>query len=543
MGAGGLGEPDVVGEARGAALELRDPVLERRALLRRGGERLRERGFRGRARGALGLQVGRERSALRPQGLELLPQCAVGRLGGREARLRGRAGLALRHQLRLERGTGGPLGREVGAGGVELLGERVGEARGVPVALDGQGVALGLAGEPLGGQRGREVVALGRHLAGGGAALAGAVELRLERRAGHGLHAQARLGVRGHGLGRGHPGLGALQRRLERGDAGAERRGPRRGALALGRELGLRGLERVGARLRGLQPAAQLRADLLVDGLLAAPAALELLARRLRRGQRRREPAVGLLAGALELRAARLGLAPRELAAPSPARPRTASSSAARARSASSSCVRAFSAPRGPSAPSARSASSTARRTASPECAISPVRRPSRHSRDCARSRASESSALGERGLAALREPRELVGRRAGRGRQQRARGAGAGDRRGLGGLQRFALRRRLREPPLELGRLQLERLDRLQRLGRDARLGLLGRLGAPRAALGEHRAVDHLAAGLLRGCLDGCGRRRREPGAGAGRPERTPPGHSTHSASGAAATSATGTR
>ena len=32
-------------------------------------------------------------------------------------------------------------------------------------------------------------------------------------------------------------------------------------------------------------------------------------------------------------------------------------------------------------------------------------------------------------------------------------------------------------------------------------------------------------------------------PWAGAGRPERTPPCHSTHSASGAAATSATGTR
>jgi hypothetical protein len=78
----GLGEPDLVGEARGPALELRDPVLQRRALLRRRGERLRERRFRGSARFALGRKISSERAALRNGRLELLPQCAVGRIRG-----------------------------------------------------------------------------------------------------------------------------------------------------------------------------------------------------------------------------------------------------------------------------------------------------------------------------------------------------------------------------------------------------------------------------------------------------------------------------
>jgi hypothetical protein len=96
-------------------------------------------------------------------------------------------------------------------------------------------------------------------------------------------------------------------------------------------------------------------------------------------------------------------------------------------------------------------------------------------------------------------------------------------------GAQRFALGGRLLEPALQLGRAQLEHLDGLQRLGGDPRLRLLGGLGAAGAALGQHRAVDHLAArlvGLLRALRGGGhGRRldpaaqRRQAGAGAARP------------------------
>ena len=64
----------------------------------------------------------------------------------------------------------------------------------------------------------------------------------------------------------------------------------------------------------------------------------------------------------------------------------------------------------------------------------------------------------------------------------------------------------------LQLGALELERLDGAQRLGRDPGLLLLRRLRAAGAALGQHLAVDQLAAfGGLLGTRRG-GRRRGEP-------------------------------
>ena len=275
--AGGLGEPVLVGAARGAALELRDPVLQRRALLSRGGERLRERRFRGSASRALGLQRGRPRSARaasrsaaseprsaraasssslnapldaraasssaaaaaraarsasssaleravdRARGLELRLRRGAGGARGREACLRGDARATRGREVGLERGAQLPLGRQ-------LRGEGVGEAGGVLVALHHQGVALGLAGEPLGRERGGELVALGERRAGGGpTALAGAVQLGLERRAGDGLHAQARLRVgRRRASAVARPVSAALQRALEVGDPRAQRRRARR---------------------------------------------------------------------------------------------------------------------------------------------------------------------------------------------------------------------------------------------------------------------------------------------------------------------------
>ena len=66
-------------------------------------------------------------------------------------------------------------------------------------------------------------------------------------------------------------------------------------------------------------------------------------------------------------------------------------------------------------------------------------------------------------------------------------------------GRERIPLGQRRGDLVLELGRAQLEHLDRAHRLVRDPGLGLLGRLGPPRAALGEHRALDDLARRLRR--------------------------------------------
>ena len=64
---------------------------------------------------------------------------------------------------------------------------------------------------------------------------------------------------------------------------------------------------------------------------------------------------------------------------------------------------------------------------------------------------------------------------------------------------QRVALGDQRLDARLELRAAQLQRVERPQRLRRDPRLRLLGRLGPPRAALRHHRAVDDLAARLLR--------------------------------------------
>ncbi len=111
----------------------------------------------------------------------------------------------------------------------------------------------------------------------------------------------------------------------------------------------------------------------------------------------------------------------------------------------------------------------------------------------------------GERGLAAIRERLELGdalwwrrrgGRPPGGGGRVRARSRpGGGWGLGWGGGERVALGGRLGEAALQLGGLELERLDRSQGLGGDPGLGLLGRLGAAGPPLGEHRAVDDLAA------------------------------------------------
>ena len=101
---------------------------------------------------------------------------------------------------------------------------------------------------------------------------------------------------------------------------------------------------------------------------------------------------------------------------------------------------------------------------------------------------------------------------------RERARVGVRGDR-GLRG--RLRLRRRLGqrhdvrgrrlerlEPPLQLGAAQLEHLDRLERLRRALRRSALRGLGPARAVLGQHGAVDHLAAAL--GGRRRRGRRRR---------------------------------
>ena len=369
--------------------------------------------------------------------------------------------------------------------------------------LDRAGVALGGAGRALGLERGGQ--------GGGVAALAGAVELGLQRGARDALHAQAGLGVGGGGLGGRQPGLGHRERGLQLGDPGAQRLGARRRGLAIGGQLGLRGLERVGARLGGLEAPAQLDADLLVDGLLAAPAALELLAGRVRGGDRRGQPRVGGLARPLELRA-RLGDLGARLREPGlELRPDGLQ------RAGPLALRRELLRPRLQRAARRHVAERALRLEHREPHRVAGARGLARAQREppLARLRAQPGQRLQrarQRGLAALGEPGELFRRRPGSGapraprrRRRRARAAHGGRRRGLDARrQRVALRDHVGEPPLQLGRLQLQRLDGLQRLGGDPRLLALGRLGAARAPLGEHRAVDDLAAGLLRGRLGG---------------------------------------
>ena len=118
--------------------------------------------------------------------------------------------------------------------------------------------------------------------------------------------------------------------------------------------------------------------------------------------------------------------------------------------------------------------------------------------------------------------------RRRGLGRRRR--------RRGLQGLQ----------PPLELRAAQLEHLERLERVRRAARLLPLGRLGAAGAALGEHRAVDHLAAVSGSGAAASAGSGApggSKPRSGAASPERAPLSQLSQSSGGGSAISAAGTR
>jgi hypothetical protein len=251
-----------------------------------------------------------------------------------------------------------------------------------------------------------------------------------------------------------------------------------------------------------------------VDGQLATPAALELLAGRVRGGDRRGQSRVGGLARAFELRTRlpHLGASLRE---------RGLQLGADRLQRADPlALLRELVRARLQGAAGRRVAERALRLQHGEPHRVAGARRLARAQRQppLARLRAQPRQGVQrarERGLTALREARELL--RGGLGRDDRARlGCRAGTarrrplRRGLGAReQRVALGDRLGQPPLQLGRLELQRLDGLQGLGGDPRLLALGGLGAARAPLGEHRAVDDLPAGLLRRRL-GDGRRRR---------------------------------
>ena len=110
-------------------------------------------------------------------------------------------------------------------------------------------------------------------------------------------------------------------------------------------------------------------------------------------------------------------------------------------------------------------------------------------------------------------------------------------DRRGRR-LARSALQRL--QPPLELGAAQLQHLEGRDRLGRALGLSALGGLGPAGAPLGEHRAVDHLAAGPSAAAAGAAGRGGgSKPRAGACSAARAPLSHATHRASGGGSISA----
>ena len=225
---------------------------------------------------------------------------------------------------------------------------------------------------------------------------------------------------------------------------------------------------------------------------------------------------------------------------------RTSSScAAARSRSARASAAAAF------AAPSSAARSAASRRAASslggPACRVA-ARGLERAGRVAPRGleHREPDGVAGARHLVRAQAHLPLARARAQRGGGgQRRRQRLAAARAAL--VERVALGDRLLEPALQLGRPQLQHLDRLQRLGRTcaltpARPPRRGGRGARRAPRGRSpgrrapRAPPGARARPARAAARGRARAR-------GRPARAPLAHSSHSASGSVATSSAGTR